>query len=307
MSDAVPPPSALPEPTPDVDPWVHDLLRALTPLLDRAPVGLAVVDLDLRYLYVNPALAALHGKPPADHLGRTLAELAPAEHADLVEPVAAGAPHRDAESTVEVDGGPDGEPRRVVVHRFPLRDDRGTPRAVAVLVRDVTADEDPDADDEALRARDVWAHRLDQAQRVGAVGSWEFDLRAGRVSWSANLCRLAGLDRSPETFADVLALVHPDDLPRVRDYFAALMTGTPTADVECRLRRPDGGFAVVTSTAVQVVRDDTGTVVALHGVCADRTARRRAEAAPPAADPPRHHPPDDQAPPPRRRRPRHQA
>ena len=46
-------------------------------LLDNAPVGFGFFDHELRYLRLNPALAAINGLPIEDHIGRTLSELLP--------------------------------------------------------------------------------------------------------------------------------------------------------------------------------------------------------------------------------------
>jgi PAS domain S-box-containing protein len=47
----------------------------LDALLTAAPVGIAFWDRELRYVRVNDALAAHHGKPVEDHLGRTVEEV----------------------------------------------------------------------------------------------------------------------------------------------------------------------------------------------------------------------------------------
>ena len=52
----------------------HGLLDAV---LQAAPVGVAVLDQDLRYVTVNQAYAALSGRAPADHTGAPLAEVVP--------------------------------------------------------------------------------------------------------------------------------------------------------------------------------------------------------------------------------------
>src|SRR5690606_24348707 len=44
---------------------------------DNAPVGLASLDTDLRFLRINPLMAGLNGLPAAEHLGRTMAEVVP--------------------------------------------------------------------------------------------------------------------------------------------------------------------------------------------------------------------------------------
>lgn len=50
-------------------------------IVDQAPIGLAVLDEDLRYVLVNPALERINGVPAADHLGRTPHEVLP--HLDV--------------------------------------------------------------------------------------------------------------------------------------------------------------------------------------------------------------------------------
>ena len=91
-----------------------DLIRlgsaASTPLIETAPVGLAVLDRELRYLYLNPALAAISGVTALNSLGQRMDRLMPAfgEHAQaaLARVVASGVAIRDVEVTGEthVDG-----------------------------------------------------------------------------------------------------------------------------------------------------------------------------------------------------------
>ncbi|MEU9077937.1 SpoIIE family protein phosphatase [Kitasatospora sp. NPDC004745] len=50
-------------------------------MVDQAPIGLAVLDEDLRYELVNPALERINGVPAAEHLGRTPHEVLP--HLDV--------------------------------------------------------------------------------------------------------------------------------------------------------------------------------------------------------------------------------
>lgn len=64
-------------------PWVDQWMLSL--LLDSTPAGVGILDTELRYVYVNPALARMNGVPAADHLGRTVAELIPGVDAGLDE------------------------------------------------------------------------------------------------------------------------------------------------------------------------------------------------------------------------------
>ena len=121
---------------------------------------------------------------------------------------------------------------------------------------------------------------LARAEQVGHLGCWSWDVRADRVRWSAELCRIYGL--AAESFsggyADYLAYVHPDDRERVRAAVtAALQDRRAFALDEC-IVRADGELRVLHS-AGWVEVDETGAPARLLGVCQDITERRRAEEA----------------------------
>jgi PAS domain S-box-containing protein len=56
-------------------------------LLTAAPVGIAFLDHDMRYVRINDALARMNGRPARDHLGRSVREVLPAAAADFIEPL----------------------------------------------------------------------------------------------------------------------------------------------------------------------------------------------------------------------------
>ena len=60
-------------------------LLELQTLYRTAPIGLALVDRDLRFLRINDKLAEIDGMPIDAHIGRTLREVVPSV-ADTVEP-----------------------------------------------------------------------------------------------------------------------------------------------------------------------------------------------------------------------------
>lgn len=51
--------------------------KTVAALFDGAPAAVAVLDHDLRYTYVNPALERLNGLPADSHIGRTFAQVLP--------------------------------------------------------------------------------------------------------------------------------------------------------------------------------------------------------------------------------------
>ena len=56
---------------------VTDTFALPTSVLTLVPRGLGLLDAQLRYLWVNDLLAHYNDKPAADHVGRTVDEVAP--------------------------------------------------------------------------------------------------------------------------------------------------------------------------------------------------------------------------------------
>lgn len=116
-------------------------LLELQGVYDAAPVGLCVLDTDLRWVRVNERLAEITGYPAPMHLGRRLSELLPGLTADL-EPTLArvlegGDPIFNFELNGETPAQP-GVPRAWVLNLLPLRDPRGRVIGINLVCQDVT-------------------------------------------------------------------------------------------------------------------------------------------------------------------------
>jgi PAS domain S-box-containing protein len=119
----------------------HRELSEIRAIYDTAPVGLCVLDSELRYRRINDLLARINGLPAAAHVGRTVREVVP-QLADAAEPLMrrvleTGEPVLDVELSGETAASP-GETRYWVEHFLPLRDERGVTFGLNVLVEDVT-------------------------------------------------------------------------------------------------------------------------------------------------------------------------
>ena len=84
--------------------------------------------------------------------------------------------------------------------------------------------------------------RLNEAQRIAKIGSWDHDLAEETGWWSDESYRLFGVD--PEGFEitreAVLERIHPDDRQRIEDAWrTALQRGEPYA-LDFRIVLPDG-------------------------------------------------------------------
>ncbi|HET7427146.1 MAG TPA: response regulator [Gemmatimonadales bacterium] len=136
-----------------------------------APVGLCVLDGDLRYLRVNQVLAGMHGRSVEDHLGRTVREVMPAL-ADFLEPrmrdvLQSGQPVLDLEVQAPADARP-GDQRVWLETWYPVIGSDGRAVGINIASEDVT-------EKRRLQAQ------LVEAQRLEAVGRL-----AGGVAHEAN-------------------------------------------------------------------------------------------------------------------------
>lgn len=65
---------------------IGETLALVDTLMTTAAIGIAFLDRDLRFVHINRLLAEMHGLPVAEHVGRTMHEVAP-QRADTVEPL----------------------------------------------------------------------------------------------------------------------------------------------------------------------------------------------------------------------------
>ncbi|MFC9797081.1 SpoIIE family protein phosphatase [Streptomyces sp. NPDC057695] len=140
-------------------------------LVSQSPIGLAVLDTDLRYVLVNPALERINGVPAALHIGRRIGDMLPkVDSAALEEAVrtvlATGEPLLDHSTLGRTPADPDREHAwSVSLYRLEGAEERVL--GVAVSVIDVTERHLADAD--ADRSRRRLALIADASARVGTT------------------------------------------------------------------------------------------------------------------------------------------
>jgi diguanylate cyclase (GGDEF)-like protein/PAS domain S-box-containing protein len=119
--------------------------------------------------------------------------------------------------------------------------------------------------------------QLAEAQRLAALGSWEWDVVSGEVTWSPELFRILG--RDPDRFAasyeGFFDTIHPSDRERARAATEETVASGAPLDYECRAVRPDGVERVIHARG-RAITDDAGTVVRLLGTVQDVTGLARA-------------------------------
>jgi PAS domain S-box-containing protein len=142
-----------------------------TRLISQSPIGLAILDTDLRYVAVNPALERIHGIPAKDHLGRHYREIMTSAKFDVPEAamrhvLETGTPMVD-QSTIVGRTPADDHKHAWSISLYRLEDPQGRVLGVADLVVDVT--DRHQAAMEAAEARRRLALIVDGSARIGTT------------------------------------------------------------------------------------------------------------------------------------------
>jgi PAS domain S-box-containing protein len=121
---------------------------------------------------------------------------------------------------------------------------------------------------------------LEEAQRVGGLGSWSWEPDSNRLVWSAELYQIAGQDPAgpPPPFEEQGELYTPESWWRLQTMVRnALQTGGGyESDLE--MVRPDGSHRW-TAIRAEAEIDSLGKTRRLHGTVLDITQRKTAESA----------------------------
>lgn len=142
-------------------------------LLDGTEAGVALLDTDLRYVYVNPALARINGVAADAHIGRTISEMVPGVDAGeevLWQVLADGRPRELVSSGQTRADSP--HRRRYwqgVYHR--IEDDHGHVQGLGAIILEVSADRETQRELERARERllllDAAAVRIGSTLEIG--------------------------------------------------------------------------------------------------------------------------------------------
>ena len=153
----------------------------------------------------------------------------------------------------------------------PVRDEGGIIGAVLVF-RDVTERR------KGLLAIQESQQRLELALEAGRMGTWEWEIGTGKVTWSAGLEQIHGLEPGAFQggFEDFQKDIHPADRERVLAAVQSALAGRTDYRMEYRIVRPDGAVAWVEARG-RLVLGEQGDPERLVGICMDVTQRKLAE------------------------------
>ncbi len=244
-------------------------LRVDADIFELAELAMCIVDTTGTIRRVNPAFCRTLGASAGALINEVLSSLTDPPYDALIE----GAVAQDAAKKVELSNvvrarstRADGTNVYVDWTMRPVLDSLG---AANVLVQGV--------DVTALVSSEQEVRRLEMAQRVARLGSFEQDPDTGVLRATAELNRLLGIEsRGPLSVEQLMTVVHPDDRAVLGAAIQACVVDHEPVDLVHRLMLPDGTLRWVHALAewTETPHSEKRTVL---GTIMDITERKVAE------------------------------
>ena len=245
---------------------------ALQLIYDTAPIGLAFLSPDCRYVHINQRLTAICGISVEDHIGRSVRECVPAL-AESVEAIIRSIVRTGEPVTgVEVVGQrPDQNDERTwITYWYPLREPGGDIIGVNVAAEEITERKRAET---AVRDSERQFHTLaDSIPQLVWMANAD-----GRIFWVNNQWSdYTGVPVGDCGVHDWKELLVPASLPEVSARWAdSLQTGA-ALEMELSLLGKDGRYRPFL-TRVIPLRDSTSTIYRWIGTHIDISEQKRRE------------------------------
>ena len=168
---------------------------------------------------------------------------------------------------------PDGSIRYLKAYGLVQRNGENEPKRMIGINFDIT---DRKQAEELLIKSDT---HLKVAQRIGKVGSWEFEINTGKLTWSDEIFHIYGLEPSPEppSYDELKPYIHPEDWELVNQTVQNAISSAQSYDLEHRLLQPDGTLIYVRARG-EMIYDISGQLTHIIGTAMDISDRKLAEA-----------------------------
>ncbi len=245
---------------------------ALQLIYDTAPIGLACLSPDCRYLQINQRLTEICGLSVEDHLGRTVRDCVPAL-AEAVEGIVRSIMETGEPVTgIEVAGqhADQADERFWITYWHPLRSQSGEIVGVNVAAEEITERKRAEA---ALQASERQFHTL--ADSIPQL-LWMADA-GGKIYWFNNHWHeYAGTSVRETRSHDWQAILAPASLDEARLRWAQTLEAGTALEMELSLRGRDGQYRPFLTRAIPL-RDPAAAIYGWIGTHIDISERKRSE------------------------------
>lgn len=247
-------------------------LQLLSTVVEESLSGVVITDPDEHIVYFNPAFERLSGYTLEEAKGRHPGKLLHGEGTDtrtrdcLRETIAA----REPVSIEILNYNKAGIPYWIEMHITPVFDALGSLTHYVAIENDITRRKQAE---DTLRQNEG---RMEEAQRIAHLGSWELNPSTGEITWSQEMFRMLGRDpaESVPLYAEQIAAYHPEDRKAIGLHIGrAIEEGI---EYELDLRRIDPPGTLRWFHAIgKPVFDLDGKVVRIIGTLMDITERKQ--------------------------------
>ena len=238
--------------------------------------GIAVLDTEGIFTFVNPAAVALLGYAPDEVLGKYWSMVVPIDQRPIVH-AADGRRRQNQSDRYELEVvRKDGERIAVIIAGSPHFDEEGHFAGTMAVFTDIT---ERKRAEEALRESE---DRLSKIVRAANDGMWDWDLTTNNVYFDPRYYEMAGyvVNEFPHRLEEFQKRVHPDDIGKVMACAQKHLDGELARFAEeFRFKEKSGDWLWVMGRGVIVARDETGVPLRFVGTHTDITERKRAEEA----------------------------
>jgi len=247
-------------------------LRNFRTITDQANYGMAITDLNGYLIYSNNAFANMHGYEVHEILGHDLLMLH--NEAQIIHV-------KDKLNLLKKQGGfsaeevwrtrKDGTTFPSLMNAKVIFDDENKPRFLSASTIDIS--ELKEAENLIRKSEE----ELNYAQELAKMGSWEFNVTTGEVSWSKNFYKLIGHDPSkpPLSLDEIEKALHPDDWDMFKLKIADIIKNKSLESIYFSLIKSDGSLMWIRSNMVPNFENDE--LVSIQGVSIDITDKKEAE------------------------------
>ncbi|MGB9978383.1 PAS domain S-box protein [Methanobacterium sp.] len=261
-------------------------LNEIEAIYDTAPVGLCILDRNLRYLRINKRLAEMNNIPVEDHIGKTIREIIP-DLADLAEKTLdkifkTGEPVFDVEfsgiprTNLDVTG-------TWIEQWVPLKNDEGNVIGINVAVQDVTKLKNIqnelkvtlEREKKAKKELGKIAKELYEAKEDYRImgetlpyGVWKTDAEGKAIYTSQSFLDLLEMTMEEMQGFGWTHRLPPDEVgPMMEKWMHSVNTGTPWNSIH-HVLGSDGRYHNVLTRGLPV-RDDKGNIKSWVGINLD--------------------------------------
>lgn len=241
----------------------------LNSLIANAPMGIAILDNQLRYLQINETLAQINVLSPSEHIGKTvrevLPEIAPNLEANCQDILRTGEPLINIEISGENSRLP-GIERTLLTSYIPLKSPEGNTIALGIIAQDITERK------QAEIKLQQQAQLLDQVYDVVVTT----DVNGTITKWNKGAERIYGYAESEIIGKNVTFIHTPEERDRIVHEIIPTILQQGSYKAELKAARKSGeSFDMLFSITLQ--KNNQGEVIGTIGYGIDITERKRLE------------------------------